>query len=407
MNTSICPNCERQNRAGAKFCASCGSPLAETRVDATVMAPAPAPEPAPTPPQAAPVACPHCGQHNRAGARHCQHCGGDLFAPPAPPEPTATAKRPILWIILGAIAGVIVVVVLGVLAVRAIWDAINPLDDLEDIISPITTAIGTIDITSLPGTLGTALPDIIPTDLQMEIPDEFPDELPTLIPVTIPGMGIEIPHLSDEEEIEIGREAAAEFEAENPISSDPALVQRVERIGQAMLPHTPRQNLPYTFKVVDSDEINAFAIPGGFIYVTRGMIGFVEEDHELAGVIGHELAHIALRHSAQLIENLAATQAALDVISAASPELDAIYQNNSTQFAIDAVASIVINGWGRDNELDADEHGTVYMARAAYHPLEIIDLFERMRLEEGQPTDPMALMFATHPPFKDRIQRVL
>ena len=410
MNTSECPNCKHQNRAGAKFCAGCGSPLAAPRVDATVMAPTPAPEPAPepapAPPQAAPLLCPHCGQSNYTGARRCQHCGNDLFAPPAQPEPTETSKRPILWIALGAIAGVVVVMVLGFLAARAIWDAINPLDDLEDIISPITTAIDTLDITSLPGTLETALPDIIPTDLPLEIPDELPMEISTLVPVTLPGLGIEVPHLTDEEEIEIGREAAAEFEAENPISSDPTLVERVERIGRAMLPHTPRQNLPYTFKVVDSDEINAFAIPGGFIYVTRGMIEFVEEDHELAGVIGHELAHIALRHSAQLIENLAATQAALDAISAASPELDTIYRNNSTQLAIDAVASIVINGWGRENELDADEHGTVYMARAAFQPLEIIDLFERMQLEEEQPTDPMALLFATHPPFRERIQRV-
>jgi hypothetical protein len=330
------------------------------------------------------------------------NCGQDLFSAPRAAQPTPILKQPILWIILAAIAGLIIISA----AAYFIWDKINPFDDVEEIISPIQTVIGTLDMTSLPGAIETALPDVLPSDLPIGIPTDFPLEIPTLAPVSVPGLGIELPHLTDEQEIEIGREAAAEFENDNPISSDPALVQRVERIGHALLPYTPRQNLPYSFKVVDSDDINAFALPGGYIYVTRGMLEFVEEDHELAGVIGHELAHVALRHGAQLIENLAATQAALDAITAASPELDAIYQNNSTQLAIDAVASIVINGWGRENELDADEHGTVYMARATYHPLEIIDLFERMQQEGEGPADPMALMFSTHPPFSDRIARV-
>jgi len=201
-------------------------------------------------------------------------------------------------------------------------------------------------------------------------------------------------------------QAAAEFEAENPISDDPALVDRVVRIGNALVPHSQRQNIPYSFKVVDTDEVNAFALPGGYIYVTRGMVEFVEEDHELAGVIGHEIAHVALRHSARLIENLAAAQAAIDLVTTSSEELERIYQDNATQLAINAVTQIVVNGWGRENELDADQYGTIYMARASYDPFEIIDLFERMGEQEDSPSDPLALMFATHPPFPDRIARV-
>lgn len=403
MDVQVCPKCQHQNRTEARFCASCGGSLAPPPVQPTVAAAeAPVPEPVEPSPQVMPIVCPHCGQHNRSGAKRCMNCGQDLFSAPRAAQPTPILKQPILWIILAAIAGLIIISA----AAYFIWDKINPFDDVEEIISPIQTVIGTLDMTSLPGAIETALPDVLPSDLPIGIPTDFPLEIPTLAPVSVPGLGIELPHLTDEQEIEIGREAAAEFENDNPISSDPALVQRVERIGHALLPYTPRQNLPYSFKVVDSDDINAFALPGGYIYVTRGMLEFVEEDHELAGVIGHELAHVALRHGAQLIENLAATQAALDAITAASPELDAIYQNNSTQLAIDAVASIVINGWGRENELDADEHGTVYMARATYHPLEIIDLFERMQQEGEGPTDPMALMFSTHPPFSDRIARV-
>jgi len=286
-----------------------------------------------------------------------------------------------------------------------LWSRINPLDNLEDIFSPIETAVGPIDLTSIPEQIETAI-QIDLTAMPLELPTQIPLEIPTLAPATIPGLGIEMPRLSDEEEVEIGRAAAAEFEEQYPLSSDHQLIERVEQIGYALVPFSQRQNLAYTFKVVDSDEINAFALPGGFIYITRGMIGYVEDDHQLAGVIGHEIAHVALRHSAQLIENLAAAQAALDLITASSPELEEIYQNNSTQLAIDAVTQIVIKGWGRENELDADQFGTIYMAQAAYNPYRIIDLFERMELSEDQPSDLIALMFATHPPFTDRIARV-
>ena len=404
MNALICPSCQHPNRPEAKFCAKCGQRLTAPAVQPTVVAP----EPAPPPPPAAtmtPVICPYCGQSNRAGAKHCQNCGRDLAGTPEifQPAPPPSKNRTVLWIILGVTVGCISLLAVTYFVIKAL----NPFNKIEDqIISPIETAIGTVDITSLPSTLGTALPEIIPTDMPIEIPQDIPLEIPTLAPMTIPGLGLELPHLTDEEEIEIGREAAQEFESDNPISHDPALAGRVEAIGTTLLPYTPRQNLPYTFKVVDTDEINAFALPGGFIYVTRGMLNFVKDDHELAAVIGHELAHVALRHSAQLIENLAATQAALDAITAASPELDAIYKDNSTQLAIDALTTIVTNGWGRENELDADENGTIYMAKAHYSPFAMIDLLKRMQADENEPPDALTLIFATHPPFTARIQRV-
>lgn len=409
MSTQICPICQHQNRIGAKFCAGCGQPLPAPGVQPTIVTPTPEPTMPSSQPQLLP--CPYCGTNNQQGANTCYSCGRPLYAqPPAftpgPQHPqTSSQNRNILLIIAGVVVGFLILIAAGYFLIKEL-NPFDDLDEIEDIISPLETAIGTIDINSLPGTLETALPDIIPTDIPLEIPEDIPLEIPTDFPVSIPGLGIEMPRLSDEDEIEIGKEAAAEFEKDNPISNDPALVSRVEQIGFALLPHTPRQNLPYTFKVVDTEEVNAFALPGGFIYVTRGMLDYVENDHELAGVIGHELAHVALRHSAKLIEGLAATNAALDVIASSSEELESIYQDNSTQLAIDAVATIVINGWGRENELDADEHGTIYMAKAGYQPGRIIALFSRMQREEGDPSDPMSLMFATHPPFKDRIDRV-
>ncbi|MEA3439864.1 MAG: M48 family metalloprotease [Chloroflexota bacterium] len=404
MDTRTCPNCGHPNRAAAKFCSKCGQALTSPQVQPTIQVPEPAkPHPEPTP-----AICPHCGHHNLPTASLCLNCGQPISPPLQQDQvvaPEAPPQRRMLWITLGIVITLFCITIAAVFIIPRIWDAINPFDEVEEIISPITTAIGPIDLTSIPEQLETAI-QIDITDMPIEIPTLIPLEIPTLAPAVVSGLGIELPHLSDDEEIEIGREAAAEFESENPISSDPALIERVERIGQALVPFSPRQNLPYTFKVVDTDDVNAFALPGGFIYVTRGMLEFVEGDHELAGVIGHELAHVALRHSAQLIENLAAAQAGIDLITSTSTELERIYQDNTTQLAVAALAEIVINGWGRENELDADEHGTIYMAQASYDPFEIIDLFTRMAAQEEHPSDPLALMFATHPPFPDRIARV-
>jgi predicted Zn-dependent protease len=237
-------------------------------------------------------------------------------------------------------------------------------------------------------------------------------EIATLIPdvilTSLPGFDLEIPRLTDEEEIAIGREAAEEFERTNPLSDDPALNARVTRIGTAIVPFQPRPTLPFTFKVIDSPEINAFALPGGFIYITRGILDFVESDDELAGVIGHEIAHVALRHGAQQIEILAYAQAVLDGLISGNADLATIYQDHRAQFATDLVATLALNGWGRELELDADEYGTVYMAQAGYDPYAVVQLLERFAAEEkgSGDGDIFAQWMATHPPFAARIERV-
>jgi predicted Zn-dependent protease len=241
---------------------------------------------------------------------------------------------------------------------------------------------------------------VLPIDLGIDFPDDT-------LPIEVPGLGIELPRLTDEEEVEIGKEAAAEFESQYAISSDPALVDRVTRIGNSLVPYQPRQEIHYTFKVIDTAEINAFALPGGFIYISRGMLDFVESDDELAGVIGHEIAHVALRHSARQIETIAAGQMALDTILSANEELETIYQDQAVQIATEMVSMVALSGWGRMNELDADEYGTVFMAHAGYDPQAVLDLMHRLdsQSQEGS-GEPMADLLATHPPFSERIARV-
>jgi predicted Zn-dependent protease len=251
----------------------------------------------------------------------------------------------------------------------------------------------------------------LPIDLGIDLPENTSpidiDQLPDQLLIEIPGLGIELPRLTDEEEVEIGRESAAEFESQNPISSDPALANRVTRIGNSIVPYQPRTEIPYTFKVIDTSEINAFALPGGFIYISRGMLEFVESDDELAGVIGHEIAHVALRHSAQQIEAIVTGQMALEAVLSGNSELESIYQDQSVQIATEMVGMIALRGWGRMNELDADEYGTVYMAHAGYDPQAVLALMQRFESQTHDvPGDPMGPLLATHPPFNDRIERV-
>ena len=238
MEVQTCPNCNHQNRSGAKYCAQCGQTLPVAQVQPTIQAP----EPAPTPIETPEINCPHCGHPNRVGAVTCMKCGRVLRSaqqsqPAAEVPPAGGSSKRVLWIVGGILLGLMIICVSVMILVPNLIDSLNPFDDVDDIISPIETAIGPIDLTSIPEQIETAIPLDL-TELPLELPSEIPLEIPTPAPVTVPGLGIELNQLTDEEEIEIGRQAAAEFESENPISSDQALVDRVVRIGNTLVPHS-------------------------------------------------------------------------------------------------------------------------------------------------------------------------
>ena len=401
MASQTCPNCGNPLRPGVKFCNRCGQPVMPAPtppVPRTVLSgpevPPPYPPPVEPPPAyAAPASTPP----------------PEYAPPPESSSPANLIKQPRVWLAL-AILGLIVVLCGGAVLIGG--DVLSSFKSVGKAEKTAVKKVATEISTRLPSVPG--LSTIIPSNGTMDVgslatalPLPIPAPDATQGPLTIPGINIEIAHLSDQEEIDIGKKAADEFESKNTLSTDPALVERVQRIGNQIVPQQPRKNIPFTFKVVVTDKINAFALPGGFIYVNRGLIEYVKNDDELAGVIGHEIAHVALRHGAQLIERLATAQAAIDVISTASPDFGKIYQDNNTQLAVDAVSEIVVNGWGRGNELDADQHGTIYMAHSGFKAQAVLDLFHRFEADEsGKPNDPLSQLLASHPPFKDRIARV-
>lgn len=372
-----CPKCQVANRPGAKFCHRCGYSLS---LDASY---------------AQELFCDFCGSPNQKTARFCTRCSASLTSQQAASSP----KRPIWkrWQLWAGFLAALSVACVFVLSLAPQW-----IDRYVATTSPASQSAE--DEASPRATETRPAVGVIPS---ISSPDATPGPQPTLTPVIIPGLGIEISHLTDDEEIKIGRQASAEFEREYPLSSDPALNARVTQIGERIIPQQPRSHIPYTFKVIDLPEVNAFAIPGGFIYVTRGMLDYTESDDELAGVIGHEIAHVALRHGAQQIEAIAAGQAALDAVTSGDPNLESIYRDQSVRIATQMVALVAVNGWSRQAELDADEYGTIYMAHAEYDPQATIDLFNRFSAEDVESSDDiLEELLASHPPFEDRIARV-
>jgi predicted Zn-dependent protease len=265
------------------------------------------------------------------------------------------------------------------------------------------------------GSVIVSLPTDTPLPTSTQISENAPrikttpapmEATPTRSPLKIPGTDIEVPRITDEEEIEIGREIAAEVEAEFGIYQDKAQLARVAEIAQAIIPLVGRPHMPYTFTLLDTDEINAFAVPGGFIYITRGMLDFVRSDDELAGVIGHEIAHVARRHGTNRLEALALAEATGRRLLQQESHLEEIYATDEGEFATEMAAVLLLNGWSRDNEFEADEYGTIYMARAGYDPQAVNRLFKRMDGAFTEEDDALSRLLDTHPPFADRIEWV-
>ncbi len=228
------------------------------------------------------------------------------------------------------------------------------------------------------------------------------------VTVVIPGTTIELPHLTDDEEIEIGRKTAREVETEEyHVFENEAQRQRITHLGQQIIPHTERPHLPYQFKLLDTPEINAFAVPGGFIYVTRGMLEFVRTDEEMVAVLAHEIAHVAQRHGGETLEALAVTQVAGELLLESQPDLADIYQTEGGQLATQFSAFLLHNGWSQQQEYEADEYGAIYMARAGYNPRDMVALLRRMQSEfESEEPGIAEQLIQTHPPFADRIKWV-
>ena len=211
--------------------------------------------------------------------------------------------------------------------------------------------------------------------------------------------GLIIPKLagSTEKEVRQGREAAAEVDRQAKFIEDPMITEYVNRVGQNIVLHSDAK-VPFTIKVIDSDEVNAFALPGGFFYVNKGLLLAADNEAELAGVMAHEIAHVAARHA---VENQAKASLLEYAALGASIFLGGIpgmiYQNT---------AGIGLLGifmkFSRSAEEEADKLGVQYMYAAGYDPGAMATMFEKLEAKNKKKPGFISRAFSTHPAPPDR-----
>lgn len=207
--------------------------------------------------------------------------------------------------------------------------------------------------------------------------------------------------VSRDEEARIGRENAAQVDARLPILHDAAVTGYVNALGQSMARTTSRADLDWTFAVVNTDMVNAFALPGGFIYVNRGLIDRASNESELASVIGHEIEHVVRRHSVKQLEK---AQGANTIVGLAC-HLTNICNSGVGQVAIQVGGAAVFARFSRSAEREADEGGFHNEVRAGLDPRGMLSFFERLMADE-QRQPALLSWFADHPGTQDRVAHV-
>lgn len=213
----------------------------------------------------------------------------------------------------------------------------------------------------------------------------------------------EIRIFSDKEEVALGAQTRDTVFKQYGRLQDPALEGYVAGIGQRLAGVCDRRNLQYSFYVLDTDMVNAFAAPGGYIFVTRGILKSMSDEAELAAVLGHEIGHVVGRHSMKALEKQYGYQALLGIASAASGrDLSGLQQYS------DFLAGALLAGYGRDNEFESDMLGTRYTAAAGYDAGGAASFFRKLEKMEGggKKANDLQKLFASHPPTKERIKKV-
>jgi len=204
---------------------------------------------------------------------------------------------------------------------------------------------------------------------------------------------------SIESEIRMGKEYATQIEASLKLVTDPTINEYINRVGQNLVRNSDAK-VPFTIKVVDSDVINAMALPGGFFYVNSGLILAADNEAELAGVMAHEIAHVAARHTTRQLTRY-------QFINYAS--LPLIFVGGGIGLAAREAAGIGIPmtflKFSRGFEAEADYLGIQYMYKAGYDPNEFVNFFEKIQAQEKKKPGSMAKVFTDHPQTPDRITK--
>src|SRR5919199_3649113 len=205
--------------------------------------------------------------------------------------------------------------------------------------------------------------------------------------------------VSTQQEVQMGQQYAQQINAQLPIISDPEVNRYINVLGDSIARLSDDRSLQWQFYVVDSPEINAFAVPGGYVYVNRGLIERADNMSELAGVLGHEIGHVTQRHSIKQMEkaqtaNVGVTLGCI-LLRACNDQL--------SQTAINVAGGALFAKFSREDEAEADEKGVEYTVRANISPRGMPSMFEKLLEERKRRPAGVEAWFATHPLEEDRI----
>ena len=207
--------------------------------------------------------------------------------------------------------------------------------------------------------------------------------------------------VSEDQEVALGRQTADEINAQLPLVTDPEIEGYIQSLGESIAKKTSRADLDWHFYVVNTDQVNAFALPGGYVYVNRGLVESTDRLDELTGTLGHEIGHVIQRHSVKQMEQAQKTNIGVTALCT----LTSICNSGLGQAAIKVGGTALFARHSRLDELQADSEGVVNVSRAGYDPEGIPDLFQVLLKErEYQPTQ-VEGWFASHPLEEARIAR--
>jgi len=203
--------------------------------------------------------------------------------------------------------------------------------------------------------------------------------------------------ISEQQEIKIGREVEQQLERKPGFLDDPALTQNLSDVGRRLAAVSERPNLPWTYHILRDAGVNAIAAPGGFIFATRGLFGFIRSQDELAFVIGHETTHVAHRHAVEL------AQRDLELQFGAAILTQVVFGGSWPAAMLSNLGGQMVSAkFSRDKEYEADHYGVIYARKAGFDPTQSIAFFDRLRAQEK--TQPgLAHAFEDHPDTSARI----
>lgn len=208
--------------------------------------------------------------------------------------------------------------------------------------------------------------------------------------------------VDEDQERAIGEEAAAQVERQVPLVTDLEANRYLASLGTSLASRSDQRDRAWQFRMVDAEQVNAFALPGGFVYVNRGLIERTANASELAGVLGHEIAHVVLRHSAERIEKARKTNVGVSVVCG----LTNLCSSEAARVAINVGGAAVFARFSRRDELEADSAAVGILSRAGYDPNGIASMFARLLETREQRPDIVAGWFGSHPLEEDRIVAV-